>query len=110
MTREKMIEAITTAILGKTAPKAAAAVLDLCGPKKLVWCVEEYTATIGHRAGCYIVTQSKNGGVCFLSSCHPHNIGPLKYPTLEAAQSAAQSLADAAHWAPTPLGKLVGVV
>jgi len=44
MNREKMIEAITTAILGKTATKAAAAVLELMRPKRL----RDAAACLGH--------------------------------------------------------------
>jgi len=110
MNREKMIEAITTAILGKTAPKAAAAVLDLCGPEPLVWlrgsamgAIARYTvAQSDFDDGCgeiwYILIDGKTAG----------KLGP--FSTEEAAQAAAQSHAYAAHWANTPLGKLVGVV
>jgi len=100
MNREKMIEAITTAILGKTAPKAAAAVLDLCGPKKLVWLfVDKMQAWVDeHQTGFLIY---ENGGEFYLC---PPAAKREPHPTLAEAEAAAKAHADAAHWANTVIG------
>ena len=89
----------------------AAAVLELVGPRKLVWAKihwENYTSrpyliNIMHWPDTptdHKLYIEKDDGDNFLGN----------FPTLEAAQAAAQAHADAAHWANTPLGKLVGVV
>ena len=97
MNREKMIEAITTAILGKTAPKAAADVLDLCWPEKLVWQRNGQHWACG-RDGLVIRMQSANRFVLTR-----RNAFDQIFDTLEAAQAAAQSLADATHWGNTAI-------
>jgi len=104
---DKMIAAITTAILGKTAPQAAAAVMALVSPKPLVW---EHPSSANFKKG-----------ECFHARCSTYhhavhkkhdgwwyNIDSKTYPTLEAAQAAAQSHADAAHWANTALADMIG--
>ena len=94
---------------GKTAKEAAAAVLELVGPRELVWVGvstyggKAYDATGFNRA--YRIVP-KDGGEAYLFN---HECGGF-FPTLESAQAAAQKHADAAHWANCPLGKLAGVV
>ena len=108
MNREKMIEAITTAILGKTAPQAATAVLELCGPKRLVWNLsgghsldhESHTVPTS-----YTVRYAYQNGwkwACLGRGAYGWETSP------EAAQAAAQAHADAAHWGNTALGDLIG--
>ena len=98
MNREKMIEAITTAILGKTAPKAAAVVLDLCGPKKLDFVDERGDGVLtSFETGRLYRIFPQETGEFFASHCG-------FYPTLETAQAAAQADAYAAHWANTVIG------
>jgi len=87
--------------------KYAAAVLDLCGPKPLVWlrgsamgAIARYTvAQSDFDDGCgeiwYILIDGKTAG----------KVG--QFSTEEAAQAAAQSDADAAHWGNTGLGDLL---
>ena len=112
MNREKMIEAITTAILGKTAPKAAAAVLDLCGPKPLVWDGSAAYMTAETQYGAYTIEQGNRPdkslwcGWLFQTyddgqSTYFNGIDAIDVPE---AQAAAQSHADAAHWANTVIG------
>ena len=107
MSRDAMIEAlarvISVTILGKTATRggmdAAAAVLDLCGPEPLVW-----QRNGNHWAGGrgYVVRQQFSRYVLTI-----RNQFDQYFDALEAAQAAAQDHATAAHWANTPLGKLV---
>ena len=118
MTRDKMIEAIAKRLEdyrvgrdGCTSTEAAAAVLDLCGPEKLVWhkiggshVMDRETHSIP--TGYIVVHTGKNRWKWTA-------LGRGAYgcePSPEAAQAVAQSHATAAHWANTPLGKLVGVV
>ena len=81
---------------------AAAAVLDLCGPKELVWSgtVFPYCAT---SFGLFKISQDDQGYYVVLDgpvvSVVAHSL-----PTIKAAQAAAQAHADAAHWAGTKLG------
>jgi hypothetical protein len=108
MNKDKMIEAITTAILGKTAPKAAAAVLDLCGPEKL-----KFNAKGAARfQGCvYVVLESEfddGAGEIWYILIDSKTAGKLgQFSTEESAQAAAQAHADAAHWANTGMGDLM---
>ena len=90
----------------------AAAVLELVGPKPLVW--EAYAQgeisrpNDVHPEYCTAPSVSKErAGEWRLRGPW---IGFNYYPTKEAAQAAAQAHADAAHWANCPLGKLAGVV
>ena len=110
MNREKMIEAITTAILGKTAPKAAAAVLDLCGPEKLVWHKSDMSGWNGDYhtlPTAYTVRYAdENGWRWSRWGYGAHGWEPSP----EAAQAAAQSNADAAHWANTVIGAMHSVL
>ena len=110
MNREKMIEALASVIrecryVNRSSEDIATAVLDLCGPKKLVW---RHPSSANFRKG-----------ECFHARCATHhhavhkkqdawwyNVDGKTYPTLEAAQAAAQAHADAAHWANTPMGDL----
>ena len=134
MTREKMIEALAKAIyctegsgrlpapwtcagdvhekewafLRNEYEKSAAAVLDLCGPKPLVWlrgsamgAIARYTVAQsdfddGYGEIWYILIDNKTAG----------KLG--QFSTEESAQAAAQSHADAAHWANTGMGDLIG--
>lgn len=104
----------------KTAWRAiAAAVLDLCGPEKLVWTtlgdgkgryrLDSSISVAKHKDGHYFISLPCNSGSDYYWT-GPANSGCKYYLTIEAAQAAAQSHATAAHWANTPLGKLVGVV
>jgi len=108
MNREKMIEAITTAILGKTAPQAATAVLDLVGPKKLVWHKSDMSGWNGDYhtlPTAYTVRCADENGwkwACLGRGAYGWETSP------EAAQAAAQAHADAAHWGNTALGDLIG--
>ena len=84
----------------------AAAVLELVGPKPLVWSMPDKNGW--RRAGEYHLgpcnTAERQWGFgLVLSKISWH-------PTIESAQAAAQAHADAAHWANCPLGKLAGVV
>jgi len=87
---------------GKTAKEAAAAVLELVGPKPLHWMNNG-----NHWAGGlgWVVRKMGSRYVLTKASCFDQY-----FDTLEAAQAAAQKHADAAHWANCPLGKLAGVV
>ena len=81
---------------------AAAAVLELVGPKPLHWMNNG-----NHWAGGLGWVVRKMGGQYVLTKASRFD---QYFPTLEAAQAAAQAHADAAHWANCPLGKLAGVV
>jgi len=83
----------------------AAAVLELVGPRKLVWAKihwENYTSrpyliNIMHWPDTptdHKLYIEKDDGDNFLGN----------FPTIEAAQAAAQAHADAAHWANTKIG------
>jgi hypothetical protein len=95
--------------------KIATAVLDLCGPEPLVWVSECGDGYIICRATCssskekYTSGTDRNGDSYWV--CDNLNwYQEIDSGGLEAAQAAAQAHATAAHWANTPLGKLVGVV
>jgi len=102
MTRDEMIEKLVKHI----APKldiweAAAAVLDLCGPKPLAWVETGTNRYSAKNFDAKVITDGNNWATC------PEDwppFGGYPHPTLEAAQAAAQAHADAAHWANTPLG------
>lgn len=85
--------------------EAARAVLDLVGPEQLVWThfenLGEYVAASFH--GSYEVEVSSTS---FRLWGPPEFGGDLgHFPTLEAAQAAAQAHADEAWWAQTKAAK-----
>jgi len=85
------------------AKAAAEAVLDLCGPKPLTWEVTGVDRYSTKNYDVKVVTDGNGWATC------PENwppFGGYPYPTLEAAQSAAQTHYDAAHWAGTKLGDM----
>lgn len=86
----------------KVAMSQAAAVLELVGPRPLKWMNNG-----NHWAGGLGWVVRKMGGQYVLTKASRFD---QYFPTLEAAQAAAQAHADAAHWANCPLGKLAGVV
>jgi len=115
MTRDemkaKLAAVIGAAIIGKTstqgASDAAAAVLDLCGPKPLEWQRDETNCCIWdcHSADSNqyrLLYSERHGDYTVLIDGKW-----VLYDTLEAAQAAAQEHADAAHWANTPMGGFV---
>ena len=112
MNRDAMIEAlarvISVTILGKTATRggmdAAAAVLDLCGPEPLVWADSKLFKAC--YSGPYTVQHEHSGDVQVWCAGIDGVIFAEGDSKAE-MQSAAQSHATAAHWANTPLGKLV---
>ena len=75
---------------------AAAAVLELVGPKPLHWMNNG-----NHWAGGLGWVVRKMGGQYVLTKASRFD---QYFPTLEAAQAAAQAHADAAHWANTKIG------
>ena len=76
--------------------KAAAAVMELVGPKPLVWMRNGTHWACGRG---YVVRQQYSRYVLTI-----RNQFDQTFDTLEAAQAAAQAHADAAHWANTQLG------
>jgi hypothetical protein len=139
MNRDAMIEALAKAIQlhplpaqggvhmgGGQARSVAAAVLDLCGTEPLAWrepserdlkpglCCSgaERIADIDKHRWYRVYPCSDSEWMW----CHQFNGVYIAGSFHEAcndrpsAQAAAQSHATAAHWANTPLGKLVGVV
>ena len=119
MTNPAILEALADAIRGacngtpdaateaEVTDAIAAAVLDLVGPKPLVWQSNIYgdaTAYVAHHNGKKYVY-----GVDFEGEFYAQTPdGETDHPTIEAAQSAAQAYADAAHWANTALGAMIG--
>lgn len=88
----------------------AAAVLELVGPNPLEWdvfeCGRGAKATAWRKAN-YLITRWSDGRFELVESYPGYqgdNIAGAFMPTLEAAQSDAQSHADAAHWANTKIG------
>ncbi len=101
---------------GRSSDEIAAAVLALVGPKPLVWLVlgdgnpRDIYSSLSIAAspyGPYFIGHSPKSGdqYCWSGPC---NSGGRWFPTLAAAQAAAQAHADAAHWANTKLGDLIG--
>ena len=92
----------------------AAAVLELVGPKQLEW---EMLSESGqfYRANAPLFgsvrVENYGGGFNVLWSVPGYcdTLVPGRFVSAELAQAAAQAHADAAHWANTPLGELVGV-
>lgn len=105
MNRDAMIEALAdlmaqTLIDGGTLTTGAAAVLDLCGPEPLVFREEP-------RNGWKIGVSYAGPDAHIMRNDHGWQYKSVCFHNLEAAQAAAQDHATAAHWANTPLGKLV---
>ena len=101
----------------KVAMSQAAAVLELVGPRPLVWGMVHHRGTdfIEARSsitGTYSLRCTERGyTIIWLNErpLHPVVHGAhFSYGTLEAAQAAAQAHADAAHWANTALGDMIG--
>ena len=115
MTREEkiaaMLEDYRCGRNGHTAMEAAAAILDLCGPKPLVW--EIFEGGRGAKAKAwnkanYLIRRWSDGRFELVESYPGYqgdNLGGGFLPTLEAARAAAQAHYDAAHWAGTKLGE-----
>ena len=78
----------------------AAAVLDLCGPEPLVFREEP-------RNGWKIGVSYAGPDAHIMRNDHGWQYKSVCFHNLEAAQAAAQDHAVVAHWANTPLGKLV---
>ncbi len=95
------------------ADEIAAAVLELVGPRELMWEAEYIAATGLNNWTCK--TPHGNELRVFRAWWGMQNVwgyvfdGEFYYTDV-AAQAAAQAHADAAHWANCPLGKLAGVV
>jgi len=112
MTRDEMIEKLAKHIapmldIWDSEKEIAAAVLDLCGPKPLVWEPELVLATGLYNWKCEI--PSGRELEVFHSWWGMQNVWGYVfdgeyYHTQEAAQAAAQAHADAAHWANTRMG------
>lgn len=105
MNRDAMIEALAdlmaqTLIDGGTLTTGAAAVLDLCGPEPLVFREEP-------RNGWKIGVSYAGPDTHIMRNDHGWQYKSVCFHNLEAAQAAAQDHATAAHWAKTPLGKMV---
>ena len=94
--RNAILAALTDAILGKTAPQAAAAVLELVGPRPLHWMNNG-----NHWAGGLGWVVRKVGSQYVLTKASRFD---QRFDTLTSAQAAAQAHADAAHWANTKIG------
>ena len=129
MTNPAILEALANVIMntpgdphsyGPTVHDAraiAAAVLELVGPRPLVWGMVHHRGTdfIEARSsitGTYSLRCTERGyTIIWLNErpLHPVVHGAhFSYGTLEAAQAAAQAHADAAHWANTALGAMIG--
>ena len=109
MSRDAMIEALARVINDKMPPTSgmdetpadiAAAVLDLCVPEPLVFREEP-------RNGWKIGVSYAGPDAHIMRNDHGWQYKSVCFHNLEAAQAAAQDHATAAHWANTPLGKLV---
>ena len=106
MTRDEMIEKIELTIAkamgmyimpGSTINEAAAAVLDLCGPKPLIWKRNGDHWACG-REGLVIRK------IASRFTLTRRNAFDQTFDTIKAAKAAAQAHADAAHWANTRMG------
>ena len=120
MNRDKLILAISVEfrkhypdLLVECADALAAAVLELVGPRPLVWGMVHHRGTdfIEARSsitGTYSLRCTERGyTIIWLNErpLHPVVHGAhFSYGTLEAAQADAQAHADAAHWANTKIG------
>ena len=100
----------------ETAMSQAAAVLELVGPKPLVWLWEhDHCAQAAVSHGKYFVQWDDELCAWYASlelgdDENPIIIDPGDVRCIPSAQAAAQAHADAAHWANTQIGKLVVVV
>ena len=92
---------------------AAAAVLELVGPRELVWASIPITKEHEGLAGLWLCSWGPLGQYqVHMFDTDPSHVmlnGPDIVPTgihgtIEAAQAAAQAHADAAHWANTKIG------
>ncbi len=83
----------------------AAAVLELVGPRPLVWGQRgpQYWAAETVAGMCYILEYPGNA-MPFKLDARDYSSHMSRHPTLEAAKSAAQAHADAAHWKNTKIG------
>jgi len=102
MTRDEMIEKLAKHIapmldIWDDEKEIAAAVLDLCGPKPLIWQRNGDHWACG-RDGLVIRK------IASRFTLTRRNAFGQDFETLEAAQAAAQAHADAAHWANTRMG------
>jgi len=107
--RDKMIEALAVVISNSlhNSPKhsdVAAAVLEMVGPKPLVWHSGSSTTTNAR----YTIAQSDYDdgfGEIWYILIDGKTAGKFgQFSTEEAAQAAAQEHADAAHWVNTKIG------
>lgn len=89
---------------GFTSSEAAAAVLELVGPRQLLW----KPSTCLHLVWICQGTTTNQYRIALDDIANEYSVlidGCLNWhPTLESAQSAAQAHADAAHWANTKIG------
>jgi hypothetical protein len=105
-----------TATASHATAAAAAAVMALVGPKKLVWVADprqDYKRLIASAHGfTYHVDTSYSGPEAWLWIYENGNSVTKRtekpQPNEAAAQAAAQAHADAAHWSGTGLGDLIG--
>ena len=83
----------------KVAMSQAAAVLELVGPRELVWVqVDNVLPRVVYKSGPYNAWPDGTWRKIGVTG------GAAINPTLESAQAAAQAHADAAHWANTQIG------
>ena len=125
MTNEAMIEALRRAIVDAVEEAfetddcpneaAAAAVLELVKPKRLVWeslsgSGQFYRANAPLFGSVRVENYGRGFNVLWSVPGYCDTLVPGSFASAEAAQAAAQAHADAAHWANTALGELVGGV
>ena len=111
--RNAILEALAKAILGKTAPQAAAAVLELVGPRPLVfWTSDTGDLVCDTLFGRYQIQKGGARWCCMYAMGNKRrpkgDDAPTFHKSEESAQAAAQAHADAAHWANTALGAMIG--
>jgi hypothetical protein len=117
MSRDKMIEKLAEALSRDMDQPiswntVAAAVLDLCGPEPLDWDYVSNTHTWQAQSpyGEYSVGFDDGWWGQLIGNIPwewEPDCDPRTYDGPAAAQAAAQDHATAAHWANTPLGKMV---
>lgn len=109
--KSALADIIGKIVLGRTASRAAseaaAAIYEQVKPKPLVW---KHPSGGDHRKGeCFHArTDLHHHAVHNLRGGWWYNVTSETYPTIEAAQAAAQSHADAVHWANTALADMIG--